>query len=48
MGTQEVTFIGGEAYLHPDWLAIIEATAQAGIRATMTTGARRLTAEVVW
>jgi radical SAM protein with 4Fe4S-binding SPASM domain len=46
MGTQEITFIGGEAYLHPDWLAIIEATAQAGIRATMTTGARRLTAAV--
>ena len=44
MGAGEVTFIGGEAYLNPDWLRIVEATADAGIRATMTTGARGLTA----
>ena len=45
IGAQEITFIGGEAYLHPDWLSIIAATAAAGMRPTMTTGARRMTAE---
>ena len=44
IGAQEITFIGGEAYLHPDWLSIIAATAAAGMRPTMTTGARRMTA----
>jgi radical SAM protein with 4Fe4S-binding SPASM domain len=44
MGAREVTFIGGEAYLHPDWLAIVRATADAGIRCAMTTGARRFDA----
>jgi radical SAM protein with 4Fe4S-binding SPASM domain len=43
MGTKEVTFIGGEAYLHPDWLQIIQYTSELGIRTTMTTGARALT-----
>jgi radical SAM protein with 4Fe4S-binding SPASM domain len=43
MGTEEVTFIGGEAYLYPEWLKIVEATAAAGIRCGMTTGARALT-----
>jgi radical SAM protein with 4Fe4S-binding SPASM domain len=46
MGTQEVAFIGGEAYLAPDWLAVVRAVRDAGIRATMTTGARGLTAEL--
>ena len=45
LGTREVAFIGGEAYLNPDWLAIVRAVADAGIRPVMTTGARRLDAE---
>ena len=44
MGTREVAFIGGEAYLAKDWLDIVRAVADAGIRATMTTGARALDA----
>src|SRR5689334_2208928 len=44
MGTGEVAFIGGEAYLAPEWLRIVRAVADAGIRPTMTTGARALTA----
>ncbi|MGB0639820.1 MAG: radical SAM protein [Myxococcota bacterium] len=43
MGTEEVTFIGGEAYLYPDWLKVVEATAKTGIRCGMTTGARAVT-----
>jgi radical SAM protein with 4Fe4S-binding SPASM domain len=46
MGTREVAFIGGEAYLAPGWLRIVRAVADAGIRPTMTTGARALTAEL--
>lgn len=46
LGAQEVTFIGGEAYLHPDWLAIVKATADAGINATLTTGGRALDADM--
>lgn len=42
LGTREVAFIGGEAYLNPDWLRIVRAVAEAGIRPTMTTGARAL------
>lgn len=44
MGTREVAFIGGEAYLAPAWLEIVRAVADAGIRPTMTTGARALDA----
>ncbi|MCB9745068.1 MAG: radical SAM protein [Alphaproteobacteria bacterium] len=44
-GTREVAFIGGEAYLHPDWLEIVRAVSARGMRATMTTGARALTPE---
>jgi len=43
MGTEEVTFIGGEAYLYPDWLKVVEATAKAGIQCGLTTGARAVT-----
>lgn len=46
MGTREVAFIGGEAYLARDWLRVVRAVTDAGIRATMTTGARALTADV--
>ncbi len=44
MGTAEIAFIGGEAYLYPDWLAVVRAAADAGIRCTMPTGARALDA----
>lgn len=46
MGTREVAFIGGEAYLHPDWLDIVAAVAEHGIRPTMTSGARAIDAEL--
>ena len=45
-GTAEVTFIGGEAYLWPHWLDVVRATTDAGMVATMTTGARALTADM--
>ncbi|MFT6143594.1 MAG: MoaA/NifB/PqqE/SkfB family radical SAM enzyme [Myxococcota bacterium] len=32
MGTREVVFKGGEAYLHPDWLDIISMVAAHGSR----------------
>jgi radical SAM protein with 4Fe4S-binding SPASM domain len=46
MRTQEVVLIGGEAYLHDGFLDVIRALKQAGIRPTMTTGGRSLTAEM--
>lgn len=44
LGAREVAFIGGEAYLNPDWLRIVRAVAEAGLRPTMTSGARALDA----
>jgi radical SAM protein with 4Fe4S-binding SPASM domain len=44
MRTLEVTLIGGEAYLHPGFLEVIAALKAAGIRPTMTTGGRAVTA----
>jgi nif11-class peptide radical SAM maturase 3 len=38
VGIKEVTLIGGEAFLRPDWLQIAKAINQAGMRCTMTTG----------
>ncbi len=38
VGIKEVTLIGGEAYLRPDWLEIAAATVRAGMRCTVTTG----------
>lgn len=46
MGTFEVALIGGEAYLHPGFLDIIRALRAKGIRPTMTTGGRGITAEL--
>ena len=43
MGTKELVFIGGEAYLYPKWLQVVRAAADAGIRCLMTTGGRNLT-----
>jgi MoaA/NifB/PqqE/SkfB family radical SAM enzyme len=46
LGTRELAFIGGEAYLYPEWLQIVSAARDAGIRPTMTSGARALDAEM--
>jgi radical SAM protein with 4Fe4S-binding SPASM domain len=47
LGVAEATIIGGEAYLRDDWHTIAAALVDAGIRTTMTTGGRGLTAERV-
>jgi radical SAM protein with 4Fe4S-binding SPASM domain len=47
LGVKEVTLIGGEAYLRPDWLEIVRALRHAGIPASMTTGGRGVTPELV-
>jgi radical SAM protein with 4Fe4S-binding SPASM domain len=44
LGAREVTLIGGEAYLRSDVYRIVEHLAHAGIRVTMQTGGRGLTA----
>ena len=44
-GVREVTVIGGEAYLRPDWHLIVAEITRLGMSATMTTGARNLTPE---
>ncbi len=45
-GALEVVLIGGEAYLHPGFLQIIAALKARGVRATMTTGGRGVTAQL--
>jgi MoaA/NifB/PqqE/SkfB family radical SAM enzyme len=45
MGTYEVTLIGGEAYLRDDWDEIARAIVAGGMRCSMTTGGRGMTAE---
>jgi radical SAM protein with 4Fe4S-binding SPASM domain len=45
LGIKEVTLIGGEAYLRPDWLTIVAAVRQHGMDCTMTTGGRGITPE---
>lgn len=45
LGVREVTLIGGEAYLRPDWLQLVAAIRGAGMDCTMTTGGRGMTAE---
>lgn len=47
VGVREVTLIGGEAYLREDWHEIAAHVAKRGMRCSMTTGARNLTAERV-
>jgi radical SAM protein with 4Fe4S-binding SPASM domain len=47
LGVSETTIIGGEAYLRDDWHTIAAALVNVGIRTTMTTGGRGLTAERV-
>jgi radical SAM protein with 4Fe4S-binding SPASM domain len=46
MHAREVVLIGGEAYLHPGFLAIVRALAARGITPAMTTGGRGVTAEL--
>jgi radical SAM protein with 4Fe4S-binding SPASM domain len=46
MRTREAVLIGGEAYLHPGFLAVVRALTAAGIRAALTTGGLGITAEL--
>jgi radical SAM protein with 4Fe4S-binding SPASM domain len=46
LGVLELTLIGGEAYLRDDWTEIVRAAHAAGIRCSMTTGGRGVTAAV--
>ena len=43
LGTREITLIGGEAYLRPDWTEIIREIRSHGIYCAVQTGARNLT-----
>ncbi|MEO7826937.1 MAG: radical SAM protein, partial [Allosphingosinicella sp.] len=43
LGTREISLIGGEAYLRRDWLDIIRAVAESGIKCGLQTGGRALT-----
>lgn len=43
LGTREISLIGGEAYLRRDWLDIVRAVSDAGIRCGLQTGGRALT-----
>jgi nif11-class peptide radical SAM maturase 3 len=45
VGITEVTLIGGEAFLRPDWLEIARAINQSGMRCGMTTGGYGVTLE---
>lgn len=45
LGVREVTLIGGEAYLRPDWPDIAREIRACGMVCGMTTGARNLTEE---
>jgi radical SAM protein with 4Fe4S-binding SPASM domain len=46
LGAREVVLIGGEAYLHEGFLAVVAALARAGINPTMTTGGKGVTLEL--
>ncbi|MEZ4340052.1 MAG: radical SAM protein [Sandaracinaceae bacterium] len=46
MGAAEVVLIGGEAYLHEGFLAIVRALAAHGVAPVMTTGGRGVDAEL--
>jgi radical SAM protein with 4Fe4S-binding SPASM domain len=45
LGTREVTLIGGEAYLRSDVYTLVEHLARQGVRVTLQTGGRGLTAD---
>lgn len=46
LDVKEVTLIGGEAYLRPDFVEIVQALHELGIATSMTTGGRGLTPEL--
>lgn len=46
VGIKEVTLIGGEAFLRPDWLEIAQAITQAGMLCGMTTGGYGISLEM--
>ncbi len=46
VGINEVTLIGGEAFLRRDWLEIAAEITRAGMRCTMTTGGYGISAEM--
>lgn len=46
LGVKEVSMIGGEAYLRPDWLEILAEIRRTGMLANMTTGGRGISAEM--
>ena len=45
LGINEITLIGGEAYLRKDWLQLVEAIVQHGMICSMTTGGYGINAE---
>ncbi|MHC5831476.1 MAG: radical SAM protein, partial [Nostoc sp.] len=45
VGITEVTIIGGEAFLRPDWLEIAQAITSSGMLCGMTTGGYGITLE---
>ena len=45
LGVEEITLIGGEAYLRADWLELVSAVRARGMRCTMVTGGRGFSAE---
>ena len=45
LGAEEITLIGGEAYLRPDFEEIARAIADAGMRCAMTSGGRAIDTE---
>ncbi|MCB9637372.1 MAG: radical SAM protein [Myxococcales bacterium] len=45
VGIKEITLIGGEAYLRPDWLQLAEEITTCGMTATMTTGGYGISAK---
>jgi radical SAM protein with 4Fe4S-binding SPASM domain len=45
LGVEEVTLIGGEVYLRPDWLEIVQAIRARAMCCTMVTGGRSFTRE---
>lgn len=47
LGTREITLIGGEAYMRPDWLEIIGAITAHGMHCNMQSGGYALTDEKV-
>ncbi len=45
VGVREVALLGGEAYLRDDWLTIVRAVRERGMRCSLVTAGRRLDAE---